>query len=182
MSGQAKGPTDRRLDSRRGVRPPFCCATTSGTENVTTMTTTTRRIGVALVSSVATLAVAAGTLAAPADAVGPRDLKPLISRYDATIVACKLSVDGGTKVRVYAQLDNTRNSGRRGARSGGVYVLRNGDDTGKGFRFPVTPGGARSRMKSVTFSVGGTIEISAGIGAGQMGDGATFRLRRVQPC
>lgn len=145
------------------------------------MTLTARRLGTVLVTSAAA-ALAAGTLAAPADAAPVRDLKPVIKRYRASVEACQVSVDDGAKIRIYVRLDNTLNRGRAGARSGGLYISRDGESTGKGVQLPVTPGGMRSRVKSVTFSSGGTITVDAGVGTGQMGDGATFAFKRIQPC
>ncbi len=138
------------------------------------MSSLPRRLGAVLAPLVATTAVAAGSLSAPADAAGGRDLRPIVSGFGASVEAC--TVVRTQSVRIFARLDNTAGS----ATSGGLDVTRGGEDLGQ-VRFSVRRGQV-SPTKSVTFPAGGRVVIDAGIGSGQMGGGTSLPLRRVRPC
>ncbi len=61
-------------------------------------------------------------------------------------------------------------------------MVRNGEFTRKGFMIGMTPGGKVSKAKSVAVPDEPGISLDIGIGAGQMGDGKTFKLKKIAVC
>ena len=141
---------------------------------------TTSRLARTLLATSATSvasAVLAGALTVPADAAGPR-LRPVATKYGATVAACKVLVDGGDKVRLSVRLDN----GSSERRSSTTAISRDGEPTGKRLDIAYLRPGTSSKVRSITFATGGRITVYFGVNAEQYGGGPTIALAKVRAC
>ncbi|WP_148614352.1 hypothetical protein [Nocardioides rubriscoriae] len=138
---------------------------------------TTSRSSRTLLASAVAATVLAGALSAPAEAAGPR-LRPVVTKYAATVAACKTVVDGGDRVRLSVRLDNNSN----GQRSSTTAILRDGEPTGKRLDIPYLRPGTSSKVRSITFDRGGRVTVYFGINAEQYGGGPTIALSTVRAC
>ncbi len=145
--------------------------------------TTPRRLGVLLTTSVV-VSLAGPGLVTPADAAPARTYRDVATYYKATVEGCKVSVDGGTKWKVFARLDNTDNR-RADKRRGSLTVVQevDGEDT---YRRRVDTGLVAGRTTSKVISLvipkGDAYKLGVGVDIGQAGNGRTVELSALRRC
>ena len=147
------------------------------------MTTTTRRLGAALATSVL-FSIAGPGLVAPADAAPARTYRDIVTYYKATVEGCKVSTDGGTRWKVFARLDNRENR-RALKRRGSLTVVRSvgGEDTyGRRVDTGMVPGRTVSRVVTIEVPKGPAYSLGVGIDIGQAGNGRTVELSEITRC
>lgn len=113
-----------------------------------------------------------------ASAKSPMALRTIVTWSGAQQQACKASVAGGTKWRVYTRVVN----GRKAAVGVGLMVSQ-GDKVVQQFRTPITKKGKTSKVGSVVIPrADDSYTLSAFQFQSQMGDGGEIKLSKIRRC
>lgn len=137
-----------------------------------------RVLGAAVAAS-ALLLPATASSATPDAARAGKSFATVLNLDGAKLQLCKVSIERGTKFRVYARLNNAAGSGETGGR---VRVQKDGKNTKVQWYSGMIRKGRVSAVGSVVVPdrPGFRLEVSAF--QSQMGSGGTRGLVKIKPC
>jgi hypothetical protein len=134
-------------------------------------------------SATAAVAAFAVVLAAPALSANaahkPYRFETLSSISGGKVQACRIPTAASKPVQIKLRVDATKASGRV---SGVGQATRNGNPVGKGWESGWVRKGHRSSVGTVKLPRGAAYALEAGIGAGEMGNGGTFKAASIRTC